>query len=81
MAKRDVWRLSCNFNVLLFLEVNFASVQLPPPPNILQNQKIQEYQKQRHINQCIEIRLRYAHSSVNIGNHIYTNVQNCILLK
>ena len=25
--------------------------------------------------------LKYAHSSVDIGNHIYTNVQNCILLK
>ena len=27
------------------------------------------------------IRLKYAHSSVDIGNHRYTNVQNCILLK
>ena len=25
--------------------------------------------------------LKYAHSSVDIGNHRYTNVQNCILLK
>ena len=50
-------------------------------PNILPTQKIQEYKKQRHINQCIEIWLKYVHSSVDIGNHRYTNVQNCILLK
>ena len=24
---------------------------------------------------------KYVHSSVDIGNHRYTNVQNCILLK
>ena len=27
------------------------------------------------------IRLKYAHSSEDIGNHRYTNVQNYILLK
>ena len=27
------------------------------------------------------MRLKYAHTSVDIGNHRYTNVQNCILLK
>ena len=32
-------------------------------------------------NQYIPIRLRYVHSSVDIENHRYTNVQNCILLK
>ena len=31
--------------------------------------------------QCIAIRLKYAHSLVDIGNHRYTYVQNCILLK
>ena len=46
-----------------------------------QTKKIHQYKKQRHLNQCIEIRLKYAHSSVDIGNHRYTNVQNCILLK
>ena len=34
-----------------------------------------------HINQCIEMWLKYVHSSVDIGNHRYTNIQNCILLK
>ena len=29
----------------------------------------------------MEIRLKYAHSSVNIGNHRYSNVQNHIPLK
>ena len=33
------------------------------------------------MNQCIAIRLKYAHSSVDIGNHRYNNVQNCIILK
>ena len=37
--------------------------------------------KQRHIDQCIEIWLKYVNSSVDIGNHRYTNEQNCILLK
>ena len=32
-------------------------------------------------NQCIKIWLKYVHSSVDIGNHRYTYVQNCILLK
>ena len=32
------------------------------------------------IYQCITIRLKYAHSSVDIENLRYTNVQNCILL-
>ena len=36
--------------------------------------------KQRHINQCIEIRLKYAHSSVDLGNYRCTNVQNCTKL-
>ena len=27
------------------------------------------------------MRLKYVHSSVDIGNHRYPNVQNCILLK
>ena len=33
------------------------------------------------MNQCIEIWLKYVLSSVDIGNHRYTYVQNCILLK
>ena len=51
------------------------------PPNILPTQKIQDCKKQRHIDQCIEIWLKYVNSSVDIGNHRYTNEQNCILLK
>ena len=50
--------------------------QLPPPPNILPTPL-----KNNDINQCIAIRLKYVHSSVDIGNHRYSNVQNCILLK
>ena len=52
-------------------------VNAPPPyfANIL------PLLKQRHINQCMEIWLKYVHSSGDIGNHRYTNVQNCILLK
>ena len=34
-----------------------------------------------HINQCITIRLKYAHNSADIGNDRYTYVQNRILLK
>ena len=33
------------------------------------------------MNQCIEIRMKYAHNSVDIGNNRYTYVQYCILLK
>ena len=55
--------------------------QLPPPPQYFANQTIQEYKNNDIINQCIEIWLKYVHSSVDIGNHRYTNVQNCILLK
>ena len=33
------------------------------------------------MDQCIEIWLKYVNSSVDIGNHRYTNEQNCILLK
>ena len=29
----------------------------------------------------MEIWLKYGNSSVDIGNHRYTNEQNCILLK
>ena len=45
-----------------------------PPPKKKKNSKpkIQEYEKQRHINHCIEIRLKYAHRSANIENHRYT---------
>ena len=50
----------------------------PPPSHIVPTKKIK---KQRHINQCIAIRLRYVHSSVDVGNHRCTNVQNCIHLK
>ena len=42
--------------------------------NIFTNQTIQELKKQRHINQCIAIRLKYAHSSVDIGNDRYTKI-------
>ena len=44
------------------------------PPNILPTQKY-EFKRKRHINQCIAIRLKWAHSSVNFGNHRYTNLR------
>ena len=52
----------------------------PPPPIFCQPQKF-KIVKQRHIDQCIEIWLKYVNSSVDIGNHRYTNEQNCIILK
>ena len=54
---------------------------IAPPPHILPTQKIQDCKKQRHIEQCIEIWLKYVNSSVDIGNHRYTNEQNCILFE
>ena len=55
--------------------------QFPPP--YLANLKPKKFKsiEQRYINHCIEIWLKYIHSSVDIGNHRYINVQNCILLK
>ena len=52
-----------------------------PPPQYFANPKNLRLLKQRHIDQCIEIWLKYGNSSVDIGNHRYTNEQNCILLK
>ena len=43
-----------------------------PPPQYFANPKNSRVYKQRHINQCIEIWLKYVHSSVDIGNHRYT---------
>ena len=56
----------------------------PPPPNFCQPKQFKTTRslyKQLHINPCIAIWLKYDHGSVDIGNHRYTNVQNCILLK
>ena len=50
-------------------------------PQYFANPKKSRLQKQRHIDQCIEIWLKYVNSSVDIGNHRYSNEQNCILLK
>ena len=36
-------------------------------------------QKQRHINQCIDIWLKYVHSSVDIGNHRYNILMHKIV--
>ena len=51
------------------------------PPQYFANQKKSKSFKKQHINHCITIRIKYAHSSVDIGNLRYTIVQNCILLK
>ena len=53
---------------------------IAPPPIFCQPKQFKII-KQRHIDQCIEIWLKYVHSSVDIGNHRYSNDQNCILLK
>ena len=47
-----------------------------PHPQYFANQKKSRVSKQRHINQCIVIRLKYAHSSVDIRNHRYAYLQN-----
>ena len=51
------------------------------PPQYFANPQKSKSFKKRHINRCIAIRIKYAHSSVDIGNLRYTIVQNCILLK
>ena len=55
--------------------------QLPPPPIFCQPKKFKIVKTTTYIDQCIEIWLKYVNSSVDIGNHRYTNEQNCILLE
>ena len=57
-----------------------AGGAIAPPPYFANQKNSRVFIKQLHINQCIAKWLKYVHSSVDIGNHRYTNVQNCILL-
>ena len=54
--------------------------QLPPPPIFCQPKKFKII-KSTTYKSVYRNMAKYINSSVDIGNHSYTNEQNCILLK
>ena len=53
----------------------------PPPPQYFGNQKKFKIIKTTTYRSVYIYMAKYVNRSVDIGNHIYTNEQNCILFK
>ena len=58
-----------------------AGGQLPPPPPIFCQPKKFKIVNTTTYRSVYRNMAKYVNSSVDIGNHRYTNEQNCILLK